>query len=247
MTARLLTPPILFVALFAVTWIPVREGLPQEVPAKTSQGIGTEPEQLSPEIVKAWEEAGAELARIYIDESGILFFNSSDAHETELPGFVLRGKTKVSQLPAPNSPFGLICFGDSNDNMPTIGSFEHLRVLRLSTNHEKNSLKELARLKKLQALYLSGTNVTDSDLASLSDLNLLQHMDLSATSITDDGLAHISKLQQLQTLRLRRANVSDVCLKNIADIKYKVPKISRFERYSCYGSPLDRVITSQTT
>src|SRR4051794_31691111 len=49
-------------------------------------------------------------------------------------------------------------------------------------------LKELAKLKHLRVLYLSGNKVTDAGLAELANLEQLQVLSLSDNKVTDAGL-----------------------------------------------------------
>ena len=55
-------------------------------------------------------------------------------------------------------------------------------------------LKEVAKLKKLERLYLRDTQITDAGLKEVAKLNQLSYLDLQAClKITDAGLAKLQK------------------------------------------------------
>ena len=78
--------------------------------------------------------------------------------------------------------------------------------LELRDNEEITDagLKELAGLKNLQRLDLSGTKITDAGLKELAGLKSLQTLDLAATQVTDAGLKELAGLKSLQSLNLAR-------------------------------------------
>jgi hypothetical protein len=80
-------------------------------------------------------------------------------------------------------------------------------------------LKELAGLKRLQSLDLSGTNVTDAGLKELAVLKSLQSLDLGRTQVTDAGLKLLIVLNRLQLLNLSYTQVTDAGLKELAGLQ----------------------------
>jgi hypothetical protein len=60
--------------------------------------------------------------------------------------------------------------------------------------HADTGLKELARLKRLQTLYLAFTKVTDTGLMELGAMPRLKYLSLyHAERITDQGIANLRK------------------------------------------------------
>jgi Leucine-rich repeat (LRR) protein len=80
-------------------------------------------------------------------------------------------------------------------------------------------LKELARLKSLQTLFLSETNVTDTGMKELAGLKSLQTLILDGTKVTDAGLKELAGLKSLQGLNLTGTKVTDAGLKELAGLK----------------------------
>jgi Leucine-rich repeat (LRR) protein len=75
-------------------------------------------------------------------------------------------------------------------------------------------VEEIATLKQLRGLDLSGTGVTDAGLGHLADLRQLEELHVRNTRISDAGLTHIAALENLRILSLDR-NVTDAGLKRI--------------------------------
>src|SRR5260221_5785982 len=105
---------------------------------------------LSGAVVKAWQQAGAEVGWMgSIDSYGIVGFRQeSDEKKTELPGFKFRvwAPGVIGKLPDPLQAFGL--------------DLSNTRLL-------DTDMKELAGVKNLWALELSGNQVTDAGLKEL--------------------------------------------------------------------------------
>ena len=81
---------------------------------------------------------------------------------------------------------------------------------------------ELAGLKSLQTLSLSGTGVTDAGLKELAGFESLQTLDLSLTGVTGAGLKELAGLKSLQTLMLiSTAGVTDA---GVAELQKALPK-----------------------
>jgi hypothetical protein len=107
-------------------------------------------------------------------------------------------KQKLSSLPAVSVSFGLDC---------------------RDLNVTDADLKEMAGLKKLQSLRLSGTQVTGSGLKELAALSGLQNLDLGNTKVDDAGLKELSGSKSLQSLLLDGTSVTDAGLRETAAIK----------------------------
>jgi hypothetical protein len=80
-------------------------------------------------------------------------------------------------------------------------------------------LKELAGLKSLQSLDLSGTQVTDAGLKELAGQKSLQWLNLYRTKVSDAGLKELAGLKSLQTLNLNDTQVTDAGLKELGGLK----------------------------
>ncbi len=70
-------------------------------------------------------------------------------------------------------------------------------------------LKDLAGLKQLQKLVLSGTSVTDAGMQELAGLKQLQKLELLNTEVTDAGLKELAGLKQLHMLDLSSTKVTE--------------------------------------
>ena len=74
-------------------------------------------------------------------------------------------------------------------------------------------MKELAALKNLVALNLSGTRVTDAEMKELAALRNLRILYLfGSTNLTDDGVEQLATLKNLTILDLTVIEVSDTGL-----------------------------------
>jgi internalin A len=154
-------------------------------------------------VVEAWTKAGASYGWIPVHR---LRFREPtpgepDKMADDLPAFrfmdVGRGGM-LARLPVPAAPFGL--------------------ELNQVTDA---GLKELARLKSLQALSLGGPKVTDAGLKELARLKSLQKLELSHTGVTDAGLKHLAALKSLRELDLSLTKVTHAGLKELAGMKLK--------------------------
>ena len=81
-------------------------------------------------------------------------------------------------------------------------------------------LKQLAGLKALKSLNLSGTKVTDAGLKHLAGLKALQKLDLEDTKVTDAGLKHLAGLKALRRLHLEDTTVTNA---GISKLKRALP------------------------
>ena len=82
-------------------------------------------------------------------------------------------------------------------------------------------MAHLAKLSRLNRLFLYGTEVTDKGLVHLGKLSSLESLCLDETRISDEGMSNLKGLVQLEVLHLRsRLPVSDT----------SIPVIVRFEK-----------------
>ena len=92
-------------------------------------------------------------------------------------------------------------------------------IFSRNTQVTNEGLKELAKLQKLDSLYLDFTKITDESLKEVSRLQQLTHLGLSNTQITDACLDQVVKLQQLEKLYLNRTKISDAGIKQLAELQ----------------------------
>ena len=86
-----------------------------------------------------------------------------------------------------------------------------------------SDLIPLTELKRLRAVRLGGTAVTDEALKTIGQLSNLEDLDLRECGISDDGLAALSQLNKLKALRLSgksgACSVSDDGMVHVAKLK----------------------------
>jgi internalin A len=164
-------------------------------PKKVNEPAATMPA----ELVAAWTKVGAEVGWMVVDKWGRVGW-SLEGKKGAVPAFSLIVWTDdvVVKLPQPERAFGLNLGG---------------------TPVRDAGLKELARLKSLQALVLYSTKVTDAGLKELTRLEGLQELSLDDTQLTDAGLKALAELKGLQKLDLSSTPVTDAGLKELAGLK----------------------------
>jgi hypothetical protein len=188
------------------------------------------PGALPPVAVKAWRDAGAEVAwmkDVPPRPDGWGFW--APFREKDEPGAVPAfryhpsRKGELARLPDPGVAFGLDthCCAMKDQELQELAHLVSLRSLNLGGGLllSDRGLKEVARLENLQALYLFYTPVTDAGLRELPGLKDLQALDLFSTQVTDAGLRHLTELRKLQALNLGRTRVTDAGLRELARLK----------------------------
>ncbi len=80
-------------------------------------------------------------------------------------------------------------------------------------------LDYIARLTRLERLYLARTAVSDAGLRHLSGLANLRYLSLAGTGITDAGLTHLRSLGKLEMLELCETAVSDAGIVELNRLK----------------------------
>jgi hypothetical protein len=148
-------------------------------PEAQSQSV---PKPLPKDIVDAWTKAGAhagwsrEVRTQTVSVSGF-FASSTEPMAGDVPGFSLVWRPGiVAKLPPPEQPFALY-FDDLEDG-PHVSDA---------------GLKELAGMKSLQRLYLTGAPITDAGLKELVSFKGLQMLDLSGTKVTHAGVKNLQQ------------------------------------------------------
>ena len=106
-----------------------------------------------------------------------------------------------------------------------------LAILKLANSSIGNGLKNLARLEKLDELYLANTRIGDEGLIGVVKSRNIKHLDLSNTLVTDRGMMELGGLQSLEVLRLSNLKVSDGSLRVLTALK-------NFVRLDLSGTPI---------
>jgi Leucine-rich repeat (LRR) protein len=84
-----------------------------------------------------------------------------------------------------------------------------------------NAFESVGRIKTLEILGVSGTEITDNGLAGLGSLSNLKNLGLwGCKNITDSGLAHLEKHTSLEFLDLRKCKeITDAGMKHVGKLK----------------------------
>jgi hypothetical protein len=82
------------------------------------------------------------------------------------------------------------------------------------------AIELLIRLKNLNTVIFSGTDIQDDQLLVFSKLDQLSCLALNSTSITDVGLKHLENLTSLAALHLIGTKISDDGLESLAKIPH---------------------------
>ncbi len=149
---------------------------------------------LSPDVVSAWEKAGASVGWLGpARQHGWWQFNANrDQLEAahSVPAFKIHTwrEGMLAKLPTPARAFGL--------------DLSYTRVTDAG-------LKELAGLKQLTGLNLRrARRVTDAGLKELAGLKQLTGLNLWGTQVNDAGMKELAGLKQLSSARLDRLKTS---------------------------------------
>ena len=183
------------------------------------------PKPLPPEVVAAWEKAGATVRWLRFKAGGALVFVTGEpAKAGDLPAFRFDRWTDVqgAKLPDPAVPFGLDLFAVqvTDEGLKALAGLKSLQVLILSdTPVTDEGLKQLAGLTNLQSLWLGNTSVTDEGLKELAGLKSLQSLFLYNTGVNGTGLKALAGSKSLQLLNLGGSPVTDAGLKALAGSK----------------------------
>jgi hypothetical protein len=105
----------------------------------------------------------------------------------------------------------------NGDDLRAISALGSLRCLALDGAVQLGDVDapQLARLRRLERLFLKDWRITDDGLAHLAGLTRLRYLSLAGTKISDDGLVHLRRLKNLEMLELCDTNISDAGLKHL--------------------------------
>jgi RNA polymerase sigma factor (sigma-70 family) len=175
---------------------------------------------LPPEILKAWQDAGAQgFAHDMAVKMPDLYFGFvGENHRLTRQPF---GPGMLSKLPDPGKPFGLILSGKwvTDAVLKELAHFKNLQLLNLvSLEVTDAGLRELAPLANLQTLVVRHTRVTGTGLKHLAGLKNLRNLYLRY-EVTDAGLEELPGLPRLQWLDLTQSKITDVQLQKLAGLK----------------------------
>ncbi|WP_020473967.1 leucine-rich repeat domain-containing protein [Zavarzinella formosa] len=192
------------------------------------------PPQPPKELVKAWEEAGAEFA--FKPAVGFkLEVTLGELTPKPKPGTVLTfifGKTpKIGwdKLPLPKQPFrlefvaGVTEFDD--ESIKGITRHQELVCLDLGVTDITNAgLKEIVGLKNLKSLRfldprMSPKAISDDGLKQIGELKQLTELVMMSFRFTDDGLKYLASLNQLTSLSVSSPRITDKGLKHLVSLK----------------------------
>jgi hypothetical protein len=109
----------------------------------------------------------------------------------------------------------------SDRSLETIAKLPRLQTLFLDgCNITDAGLIRLKVIHQLQELGLLSTKITNQGLANLVAMKQLQKLDVRETSVSDQGLQYLGRLESLRELRLRKTNVSDAGLVHLTRLKH---------------------------
>lgn len=102
-----------------------------------------------------------------------------------------------------------------------ISKLANLRVLHLPHCKEPTdaAIRHLSGHKKLAALDVCGSGITDDGFTELVKIKQLEILDISQTKVTDQGLKKLAGLQEIRRLICYQTQVSDEGLKHLVDMK----------------------------
>ena len=107
----------------------------------------------------------------------------------------------------------------------TAAGLEHLKGLtdlesfNVRFRPLSGGVQHLKQMKKLKALNIPGSKVSDNDLQHLDGLSALESINIGSSLVTDAGIQHLIGLNNLKTLHLRGTPITDDGLKALASLK----------------------------
>jgi hypothetical protein len=101
------------------------------------------------------------------------------------------------------------------EDLAHLADLKNLRVLRTAAADDE-SIAALARIRSVEQLDLSSSDLADAALRHLGQLDNLVSLDLGGCGeVTGSGLHHLSGLPRLRSLNLRDTAVSDEVLRDL--------------------------------
>jgi Leucine-rich repeat (LRR) protein len=188
-----------------------------------AQELKTELVRPTPEVIAAWEHAGARFGWMSVSRSPQQTNTDWDQAGAEcVPafGFNRFPTGGLRSLPPPDVPFGLSVYSWTDEGMQELRDLTQLRSLFFNGDGITDAgLKELAGLEKLQALRIEACwQATEGGWRGLAGLKQLKALNLSRNSIDDAALKHIAGLTQLNELVLQGSAVTDVGLQELVGL-----------------------------
>jgi hypothetical protein len=105
-----------------------------------------------------------------------------------------------------------------------VAALDNLQALWLGNSRiSDDGLVHLRGMAQLEQLWLGNTRVTDAGLVQLRTLRRLHELSLGNTDVSDVGLAHIQGLRALQRLSLGNTRVTEV---GVADLQRALPRLT---------------------
>ena len=91
-------------------------------------------------------------------------------------------------------------------------------IVLIHLDHCKNPsglIEDINKLRHLEELYLTNSDVADADLKHLRGLNKLESLSLYGTQVSDAGLEILRELTRLHQLNLSHTQISDAGLEHL--------------------------------
>jgi len=107
----------------------------------------------------------------------------------------------------------------SDRDLEVVMRCECLQALGLSgANISDSGVMDIGALKHLLRLDLSGTRITDRGLVGISSLPSLVELNLSGTLVSDEGLSNLYGLTNLTVLKLNACSITDRSVRTISKL-----------------------------
>ena len=108
----------------------------------------------------------------------------------------------------------------TNQGLDHLSKLKNLNNLLLTCSDMTfEGVESIENLKQLQRLHLPSSGVNDAGLREIAKLKSLTNLDITSSKITDVGLREMVQMQQLTALSLYSEAVTDVGLKEIAKLQ----------------------------
>ena len=177
---------------------------PSQLPIETP-AVDTQPKEIAPDIVKAWEDAGAESGHTAFDNMQRPHFERGLPQNGQIPAFrFLRrdhgSSPTLGPLPNPGVPFGLD--DHSGDfQIKALAGLKDLAWLDIYTHDDQ--LEQLPRLSNLECLHLSGVGISSTGLNTLATTQpQLKILVLRAKCVSLSEVSELAKMTNLEQLYL---------------------------------------------
>lgn len=176
------------------------------------------------------------IAYLHFEKSGkglkdpIPAFHVAEAHVNERIGktnqFQGVTKFKIAEMPVVERPFGLVMGLASDGAIKGIAAQKNLVWLKLDGNNLTSAgLKEIAGLKQLRALDISGVYCREEYLKHFAGMKL-EHFRINRNQWTDANLeSYVGALDKPRELDLQEWKITDKSLKQLTGLKLKALQI----------------------